>query len=168
MNNKVRISSSEVNFITAGIEDNVRADGRGCLEYRDIFLQAGVVPQSNGSALVKIEDTHLVVSVKVEIGEPNPNFPNRGIIQCSVDWCGDTSADSSNMEDRKELEQYGATLAKRLERALTPPSGLYLNLIIFRNLQLIDYFFKREFKKRRNRPQFSLHSSRKAMLDHLY
>ncbi len=60
----------------------IRADGRGCFESRNVVVDAGVLPQANGSAKVKLEgggeDTVVLAAVKAEVGEPCADAPQNG------------------------------------------------------------------------------------------
>ncbi len=60
----------------------IRADGRGCFDSRNVVVDAGVLPQANGSAKVKLEgggeDTVVLAAVKAEVGEPHADAPRNG------------------------------------------------------------------------------------------
>jgi exosome complex component RRP42 len=57
-----------------------RADGRSFDEYRDIILETGSVRKADGSALVKLGNTQVMVGVKIQPGEPFSDTPNKGVI----------------------------------------------------------------------------------------
>lgn len=57
-----------------------RADGRGFDQYREISIEKGVVRKAEGSALVKLGQSQVLVGVKMQPGEPFPDTPNRGVI----------------------------------------------------------------------------------------
>ena len=116
------ISKAERDYIREGVEDDIRQDGRSRMDYRDFSIETGVLAQSNGSAMLKLGASRVLVSVKLEIGSPDPNFPDLGKVFCSVDWCK-SSAWSS--EERIEREMLTASLSRRLERALTPAPGRF-------------------------------------------
>ncbi len=80
------ISSTERKYISNGIEQNIRNDGRERLDYRAFTLETNCIPQANGSCRLHIESTDVLVGVKVELGEPDFNTPNSGKIIASVDW----------------------------------------------------------------------------------
>ncbi len=60
----------------------IRADGRRCFDSRSIVVDAGILPQANGSAKVKLEgggeDTVVLAAVKAEVGEPRADAPHSG------------------------------------------------------------------------------------------
>jgi len=57
-----------------------RADGRGFDQYREISIEKDVVRKAEGSALVKLGSSQVLVGVKMQPGEPFPDTPNRGVI----------------------------------------------------------------------------------------
>jgi len=57
-----------------------RADGRGFDQYREISIEKDVVRKAEGSALVKLGQSQVLVGVKMQPGEPFPDTPNRGVI----------------------------------------------------------------------------------------
>ncbi len=81
-----RVSATERRFIEEGIEQNLRNDGRSALDYRPFYVELSVMEQTNGSARLKQEFTDILVGVKVDIGEVDPQRPNLGRIEFSVDW----------------------------------------------------------------------------------
>jgi exosome complex component RRP42 len=57
-----------------------RADGRGFDQYREISIEKDIVRKAEGSALVKLGQSQVLVGVKMQPGEPFPDTPNRGVI----------------------------------------------------------------------------------------
>lgn len=82
----LRTSPSEQKYLEAGIEHNLRADGRSRVDFRSITLETGVIDQTNGSARLRLANTDVLVGVKVEISTPEPTAPNEGIIKFYVEW----------------------------------------------------------------------------------
>ncbi|KAL6046750.1 Exosome complex component RRP42, partial [Balamuthia mandrillaris] len=80
-----QVSSSEVAWVEKGVAMDLRSDGRGRLDYRHFTLETGVISQTNGSALLKLDTTDVLVGVKVDLGEPKPEAPDQGILRFSVE-----------------------------------------------------------------------------------
>lgn len=59
------ISDAEREYITQGVEQNIRNDGRGREDYRAVEVQLGVIAQASGSARLKLGNTDVIVGVKV-------------------------------------------------------------------------------------------------------
>ena len=53
-------------YITEGIRQDVRGDGRSCSDYRPLKLELGVLPQASGSARCQLGATDVLVGVKVK------------------------------------------------------------------------------------------------------
>lgn len=61
------------------VEDK-RVDGRKLTEYRPITTETGMIGKAEGSALVSIGNTKVMVGVKVEIGTPFSDKPEDGAL----------------------------------------------------------------------------------------
>jgi exosome complex component RRP42 len=62
-----------------------RVDGRGLLDYREMKLETGIVDKANGSALVSLGNTKVMVGIKVETGAPFPDTPEEGVLTVSAE-----------------------------------------------------------------------------------
>lgn len=80
------LSVSEKEFISRGILEDLRADGRGRLDYRPVEISVNVIPQSIGSARLKMGyGGDYMVAIRAEISRPEPETPDVGSISCSID-----------------------------------------------------------------------------------
>jgi exosome complex component RRP42 len=57
-----------------------RADGRTFDQYREISVERDLIRKAEGSALVKLGKSQVLVGIKMQPGEPFPDAPNRGVI----------------------------------------------------------------------------------------
>lgn len=90
------ISPSENDYILRGVDSNIRADGRGRLDYRQIILETGLITQASGSARCRLgEGTDVLVGIKVELGAVELDGADedvaaikakRGRVVCNVEW----------------------------------------------------------------------------------
>lgn len=67
------------------LDENIRYDGRQKDQYREISIERGVSANADGSAIVKIGDTEVIVGVKMEIGTPFPDTPDAGVLMVNVE-----------------------------------------------------------------------------------
>lgn len=68
-------------YIREKIRNGERLDGRDFTEFRDIDIEAGYVRHTaEGSAMVKMGDTKLLVGVKADLGEPYSDAPESGTL----------------------------------------------------------------------------------------
>jgi exosome complex component RRP42 len=65
--------------------ENKRFDGRKNIDFRDIEVSYEVSNKAEGSARVKIGKTEAVVGVKMQIGEPYADSPDKGNLMVSGD-----------------------------------------------------------------------------------
>ncbi len=62
------------------VKSGKREDGRGFREYRQISVERDLIKRAEGSARVKVGDTDVLVGVKLELGEPFPDTPDKGVL----------------------------------------------------------------------------------------
>ncbi len=79
MNDEI-VAEVRRDYVLSKIRDGERIDGRRFDEIRKIEIQTGVIEKAEGSALVKLGNTQVLVGVKMQPGEPFPDTPNKGII----------------------------------------------------------------------------------------
>ena len=80
------LSKSEKEFSSRGILEDLRADGRGRLDYRPVEISVNVIPQSIGSARLKMGyGGDYMVAIRAEISRPEPETPDIGAFSCSID-----------------------------------------------------------------------------------
>jgi len=110
-----KISPSEQRYIINGIEQSMRNDGRSLLDYREFTVETGVQPQTNGSARVTLgQHTDVLVGIKVEVGEVDPDFPDQGILQVHVECLPSASPEFEG----RGAEELNATLAAALNNLI--------------------------------------------------
>jgi len=66
-------------------EQGKRFDGRGLLDYRDLKIEFGVSNKAEGSARVRLGKTEVIVGIKMGLGEPYPDSPDKGNLMVSSD-----------------------------------------------------------------------------------
>ena len=80
------LSKSEKKFISLGILEDLRSDGRTRLDYRPIQMISNPIPQSIGSARLKLgHGGDFLVAIRAEISRPDPETPEAGSFSCSID-----------------------------------------------------------------------------------
>jgi exosome complex component RRP42 len=80
------ISHIDREFIAELLGKGERLDGRAFNEYRELQIEANVVPaKAEGSARVRLGDTSVVAGVKVLVGEPYPDSPDEGVIMVTAE-----------------------------------------------------------------------------------
>ncbi|MDK2795358.1 MAG: exosome complex component [Archaeoglobaceae archaeon] len=67
-------------YVLSKLREGERIDGRKFDEVRRVEVKTGVIEKAEGSALVKLGNTQVVVGIKMQPGEPFPDTPDKGII----------------------------------------------------------------------------------------
>ncbi|CAN8024607.1 unnamed protein product [Ixodes persulcatus] len=118
----VLISDAEKTFIIHGIQENLRCDGRSCLEYRDIELETGVVSNCSGSAHVRLANTDILVGIKAQLETPDPGSTEQGRIEFFVDC----TANADPEFEGRGGEDIAAEISSALAQAYRSPKCLDL------------------------------------------
>jgi exosome complex component RRP42 len=79
------VADIKKDYIASLLEQGKRQDGRAFDEYREIKVEKGVSNKAEGSALVKIGSTQVMVGVKLAIGEPFPDMPSSGVLTTNAE-----------------------------------------------------------------------------------
>ncbi len=76
----------KVETLASLVRKGIRLSGRGLEDYRDISIELNYIPNAEGSALVKLGNTQVLVGVKLEVGTPYPDTPNEGTMVVSAEF----------------------------------------------------------------------------------
>ena len=69
-----------------------RVDGRGLVDYRDLRIETELIKKANGSAMVSLGNTQVIAGIKVELDEPFPDTPDKGLFICNAEVLPTASA----------------------------------------------------------------------------
>lgn len=84
-------SDGELALVVSGVTDNFRIDGRSCFDIRYTHVKTGIVSSCNGSAQVQSTNCNITVGVKVEVGQPQQDEPDCGVVEFGVDCSANAS-----------------------------------------------------------------------------
>ncbi|XP_017778507.1 PREDICTED: exosome complex component RRP42 [Nicrophorus vespilloides] len=87
------LCEAEKTFILHSVEENFRIDGRQRGDYRPMELETNIVAPSFGSARLRLANTDVLVSVKLEIDSPTLEQPKLGKIEFFVDCSANATPD---------------------------------------------------------------------------
>jgi len=68
------------NYVRKLIEENLRIDDRGFEDFRKIKIEKDVIKTAEGSARVMLGNTHVLVGIKMSVGEPFTDIPDEGVL----------------------------------------------------------------------------------------
>ncbi|CAF3358473.1 unnamed protein product [Rotaria socialis] len=103
-------SEDERKFIVDGIQSNFRNDGRNCRAYRPLLLATDVITTANGSCLLKLGGTVVMVGVTFEFSRASQEKPNEGRIEATVDGSGCRSLRIFGRHRRQYTKQIARSL----------------------------------------------------------
>lgn len=61
------LSEAEKLFIRNGVKQNIRIDGRNCLNYRNIEIETNIISNCFGSAHIRLGNCDVMAAVKVDL-----------------------------------------------------------------------------------------------------
>lgn len=79
------ISEIEKSHINSLAKKNKRIDGREFTDYREMSVKTDVILKAEGSAHVKIGKTEIVAGIKISLGPPFPDTPDKGVITVNAE-----------------------------------------------------------------------------------
>jgi len=81
----MKVSNLTIDKLRKMFAEGKRFDSRALLDFRDIDIDFEVSNKAEGSARVKIGKTEVIAGVKMQIGEPYPDSPEKGNLMVSGD-----------------------------------------------------------------------------------
>lgn len=75
----------KTHYIKELIAKNMREDGRGMLDYRNIEVATDVIEHAEGSAQVDLGATRVLVGAKMQVEEPMKDTPKQGNLMVSAE-----------------------------------------------------------------------------------
>lgn len=67
------------------VSDGKRLDGRGLTDYRELKVEVGVIERAEGSARLSLGQTEVIVGVKIEVGKPFADTPDKGVLTVNAE-----------------------------------------------------------------------------------
>jgi len=67
-------------YLSALLQKEMREDGRGLFDYREITIENNPIARACGSARIKMGETEVLVGVKMDTDVPFPDSPDEGIL----------------------------------------------------------------------------------------
>lgn len=79
------ISDLKRNHIHRLASDGKRIDGRAPDEFRPLTIEKGTIGSAEGSARVHLGKTDVLVGIKMDLGEPYSDTPNKGVLTTAAE-----------------------------------------------------------------------------------
>jgi len=117
-------SESLINMLKRGL----RSDQRDLVSPRNITIEVGVIEKANGSALVKLGKTQVLVGIKIEPGKPFPDTPDEGVLQVNSELV----PMASPVFEPGPPDENAIELARVIDRSLRDPKAIDLKSLVIR------------------------------------
>jgi exosome complex component RRP42 len=126
-------------------ENGRRIDGRKFDDYRKSSLEKNVIANAEGSARARLGNTDVLVGIKVEVGEPYLDAPEKGVLTVSAELVpiasptfeagppSPAAIELARVVDRGIRESKSINLAKL---CITPKEKVW---ILFVDIHVLDY-----------------------------
>lgn len=85
MTSSITVARVKQKRIAELISHGKRLDERGLNDYREIQLEVGIIERAEGSARVRLGKTEVMVGIKIEIGEPFSDVPDKGVLTVNAE-----------------------------------------------------------------------------------
>ncbi|MFW9851645.1 MAG: exosome complex protein Rrp42 [Candidatus Thorarchaeota archaeon] len=79
------ISEIEKDYIIALLDQKKRTDGREFNQHREVEIETDLVQKAEGSAIVGIGNSKIIIGIKATLGAPFPDTPDSGVITTSAE-----------------------------------------------------------------------------------
>lgn len=89
------LSEAEKLFITNGVKQNIRIDGRNCLNYRNIEIETNIISNCFGSAHIRLGNCDIMAAVKVDLINLNDSKSSGCNDRGHIEFYADLSANAS-------------------------------------------------------------------------
>ena len=86
MSNSGIVSRLKKKKINEVVSSGKRMDGRGLEDYREITIKADFLEKAEGSAEVTLGNTRVIAGVKIGLGTPFDDTPNRGVLMVNSEF----------------------------------------------------------------------------------
>ena len=122
-----------------------RADGRTFDEFRKIEIEVGLISKAEGSAKVKIGNTQVIAGIKMDIGDPYQDSPNKGVMMTAAELIPLASPDFESGPPRENAIELARVVDRGIRESevigleklcIEPGEKIWL---VFIDIHIIDY-----------------------------
>jgi exosome complex component RRP42 len=122
-----------------------RTDNRRFDEKRPIQIELGPIDTAEGSARVKFGKTHLIVGVKIAVGEPFPDTPDKGVLTTNAELIPMASREFESGPPRENAIELARVVDRGIRESqavsleklcITPKEKVW---ILFIDVHVLDY-----------------------------
>ena len=85
MGHDVVLSTIKKDYVRRLADEGRRVDGRSFDEFRPVSIKTNVISKAEGSADVRLGNTRVIAGVKMIVGSPYPDTPDKGAMATGVE-----------------------------------------------------------------------------------
>lgn len=85
MGHDVVLSTIKRDYVRRLAEEGRRIDGRSFDEFRPVTIKTGVISKAEGSADVTLGKTRVIAGIKMIVGSPYPDTPDKGAMATGIE-----------------------------------------------------------------------------------
>ncbi len=115
----------------------LRIDSRKPGDFREIMLEKGVIENAEGSARVRLGETEVLVGVKMDVGEPFPDSPDRGVLMVGAEFTPLASPDFERGPPREDAVE----LARVIDRGIRESDAIDLEKLCIKQREKVWMVF---------------------------
>jgi exosome complex component RRP42 len=134
-----------IEYIVKLLKRGERIDNRGLLDYRPISVILNPIEKAEGSALVRLGKTQVLVGVKLDLGAPFRDRPSEGVLQVHAEFVPLASPSfEPGPPDENAIE-----LARVVDRSIREPKVIKLDelviepertvWVVYNDIYLVDH-----------------------------
>ena len=139
------VSTVKRDYIVDLARQDKRTDARVLDQYREVSVEIGLIENAQGSALVKIGNTQVLVGIKMDIGEPFSDSPNMGVLSTAAELVPLASPDFESGPPREDAIELARVVDRGVRESkvvdieklvVTPGEKVWL---VFIDIHILDY-----------------------------
>jgi len=133
------------NAILTLLAKGTRVDERSFEDHRAVNAELGIIPNANGSALVRLGHTKILAGVKIELGTPFPDTPEEGNLIVNAEFL----PHASPVFEPGPPDERAVELSRIIDRSLRDVRAIDLSKLViipgkrvwnvFIDIYVIDY-----------------------------
>ena len=115
--------------IADAVKKGQRLDGRQIDEFRPVKITTGVIEKAEGSAMVELGKTKVLVGVKLDVGEPFSDRPDQGVLMTGAEL---TAMSADEFEPGPPNED-AIEIARVIDRAIRESEIIDLGKLVIKS-----------------------------------
>ncbi|MBW3581893.1 MAG: exosome complex protein Rrp42 [Euryarchaeota archaeon] len=117
MGHDIVLSDIKRDYVHRLAAEGRREDGRGFLEFRNVEVRPGIIGKAEGSAEVLLGSTRVLAGVKMIIGTPYPDTPDKGAMATGVELNPIAAPDFESGPPREKAIELGRVVDRGIRES---------------------------------------------------